>query len=248
MSLADYVLGLADDALIFSHRLAELITGAPQIEEDVAVANISLDLLGQARYLLDHAGRSEGRGRDEDDLAYLRDERDFRNCQLVELADPDFAHTVARLLLFSCYAHGLYTALADSTDTRLAGIAGKAVKEVAYHRDHARQWTVRLGDGTDESHRRIQAALESTWPYTDELFTADWVPPDLLESGAAADPGALREPWQAYVREVLAEATLTQPQGTRTFTGGRHGRHTEAFGYMLAQMQYLHRCHPGATW
>ena len=214
----------------------------------MALANIALDLLGQARTLLTYAGEVEGDGRSEDDLAYLRDERDFLNVHLVELPNGDFAVTIARQLLFSTYQLALYDGLTTSTDETLAGVAAKAVKEVAYHRDHATQWVLRLGDGTDESHRRMQAGLERVWPYADELFGTDDVEQSLVAEGVAVDASTLRPGWDAYVDRVLAEATLTRPEGLRTPPGGgRRGIHTEPLGYLLAEMQHLHRAHPGAS-
>ncbi|WP_017592167.1 1,2-phenylacetyl-CoA epoxidase subunit PaaC [Nocardiopsis potens] len=253
---AAYVLRLGDDALIASQRLAELAARGPQLEEDVALANIALDLLGQARVLLDYAGRLEeqltGVLRTEDDLAFLRDERQFCNARLVELPNTDFAHTVARQLLFSGYALELYTALQGSADETVAGVAGKAVKEVAYHRDHAARWAVRLGDGTEESSERMAAALEACWPYTGELFTPDEVTRTVAAAGVGADPAGLRPGWDAFIDGVLAEAGLHRPE-TAQITGpaglgGRQGVHTEHLGYLLAEMQHIHRSHPGATW
>jgi ring-1,2-phenylacetyl-CoA epoxidase subunit PaaC len=247
--VAVYALRLGDDCLILSHRLAEWTTRAPELEEDVALANIALDLLGQARMLLTYAGEVEGAGRTEDDLAYLREERDFRNCQLVELPGGDFAHTIARLLCFSTYQLALYLRLKDSHDPTLAAVAAKGVKEVAYHRDHAAQWMLRLGDGTAESHRRAAAGLAAVWPYTHELFAPDDVERRLVAAGIAADTEALRERWESGITGVLAEATLEPPadDGWRP-RGGRQGIHTEAMGYLLAEAQHLHRAHPGATW
>jgi ring-1,2-phenylacetyl-CoA epoxidase subunit PaaC len=244
--LARYALGLGDDALVLAQRLTEWIANAPQIEEDVALANIALDLLGQARALLAYAGQAEGRGRDEDDLAYLRDEREFSNVQLAEIPNGDFAVTMARLLVFAAYQHELYTALLASADATLAGLAGKAVKEVSYHRDHAAQWVLRLGDGTPDSHRRMQAGLEAVWPYTAELF--DPGEPASLLLGVAADPAALAAGWHRYVSGVLAQATLAQPEPGWRSRGGRQGLHTEHLGHLLAEMQHLHRSHPGTTW
>ena len=244
--LTEYVLGLADDALVLSHRLGEWIASAPQLEEDVALANIGLDLLGQARSLLTYAGELEGAGRDEDDLAYLRDERDFRNLQIVERPNGDFGLTIARQLAFSSYQYELYDRLRTSTDGRLAAVAGKAVKEVAYHRDHAVQWVLRLGDGTEESHRRIQTGLDEIWPYVAEMF--DPSPVVEKRAGVGVDPSALRDPWEIFVAAVLAEATLAIPEPAFHGHGGRRGLHTEAMGYLLAEMQHLHRAHPGATW
>jgi ring-1,2-phenylacetyl-CoA epoxidase subunit PaaC len=242
----EYVLGLADDSLVLSHRLGEWIAAAPQLEEDVALANIGLDLLGQARSLLSYAGELEGAGRDEDDLAFLRDERDFRNLQIVERPNGDFGLTVARQLAFSSYQYELYDRLRTSADSMLAAVAGKAVKEVAYHRDHATQWVLRLGDGTEESNRRMQAGLDQIWPYVAEVFDP-WPVVDEL-AGVAVDPTGLRQPWAEYVDAVLAEATLTVPEPAFHGRGGRRGLHTEAMGYLLAEMQHLHRAHPEATW
>ncbi len=251
--VGEYALALADDALIASHRLAEWVARAPQLEEDVAIGNIALDLLGQARLLLQYAGTLStaptGEGlQTEDDLAYFRDERAFRNVSLVERANGDFAVTMVRLLLFSAYQHELYARLAQSADATLAAVAAKAVKEVDYHRDHARHWVVRLGDGTPLSHERAQAALDAEWPWVAELFDPAWLPEQLVEEGLAVDPSTLAEPVLGWVRAVLAEATLAEPQVSAAVSAGRDGRHTEAMGYLLAEMQHLARSHPGATW
>jgi ring-1,2-phenylacetyl-CoA epoxidase subunit PaaC len=243
-----YALRLGDDALVLSHRLGEWIAAAPQLEEDVAIGNIALDLLGQARSLLTYAGELEGAGRDEDALAYFRDERDFTNVHLCELRNGDFGETMARLLVFSAYQSELYSQLSSSRDETLAAIAAKAVKEVGYHRDHATQWVLRLGDGTEESHRRMQTGVDAVWPYTAELFEADRLVDELVDTGVAADPVAMRPPWAAYVTTVLQEATLALPSAVPAVTGGRRGVHTEAMGYLLAEMQHLARSHPGATW
>jgi len=247
-ALAAYVLGLGDDALILAQRLGEWITRAPQIEEDIALGNIALDLLGQARTLLSYAGEIEGNGRDEDDLAFLRDEREFRNVHLVEIENGDFAVTMARQLIFSAYQFELYTALLTSTDPTLSALAAKAVKEVDYHRDHATQWALRLGDGTDESHLRMQRGLDELWPYVAELFETDDLVRRLTESGIAVDPSTLEDRVTAYLYPVLAEATLDRPETHVRHSGGRRGIHTEAMGYLLAEMQHLARSHPGATW
>ncbi len=240
MSLFDYVLGLADDALISAQRMGWWISRAPELEEDLALANIGLDQLGQARSLLSYAGVVEGAGRSEDELAYLRDDRDFRNVWLVERPQTDFGVTMARLLVFSTWQCELYAALASSSDATLSAIAGKAVKEVAYHRDHARLWTLRLGDGTAESHERMQAAIEGEWPHVEELFA----PVD----GALVDPQSLRSAVLGRIEEVVVEATLTVPTVSPAIGGGRRGLHTEHLGHLLADMQHLHRSHPGVTW
>jgi len=248
-AVATYALRLGDDALVLSQRLGGWITRAPQLEEDVALGNIGLDLLGQARTLLTYAGEVEGAGRTEDDLAFLRDEREFVNLHIVEHPNEDFAVTMARQLFFSTWQLALHQRLVGSTDDLLAGVAGKAVKEIAYHRDHADQWVRRLGDGTEESHRRMQAGLERMWPYVQEMFAGDDLERALVDQGVAADVTLVRGEWDAHVDDVLREATLTRPEGLTTPPGGgRRGVHTEPFGYLLAEMQHLHRSHPGATW
>jgi ring-1,2-phenylacetyl-CoA epoxidase subunit PaaC len=230
------VLALGDDALMLSHRLGEWAGHAPVLEEEVALANIALDLLGQARLLLSMAG-------DEDELAYLREERAFRNLQLVEQENGDFAHTIIRQLFFSTYQHLLYAELAAG-DGPFAPLAAKAVKEVAYHRDHAEQWTLRLGDGTGESHGRARRACEALWRFTGEMFQP--------VEGVDLDWQRMEAAWLASVGEILRRATLTVPEGPRTGAwaagAGRQGLHTEPFGRMLAEMQHLHRSHPGASW
>nr|WP_197972743.1 MULTISPECIES: 1,2-phenylacetyl-CoA epoxidase subunit PaaC [Streptomyces] len=222
--------------MVLSHRLGEWAGHAPVLEEEVALANIALDLLGQARVLLSLAG-------DEDELAYLREERAFRNLQLVEQPNGDFAHTIARQLYFSTYQHLLYDRLATG-DGPFAPLAAKAVKEVAYHRDHAEQWTLRLGDGTDESHARMRRACEALWRFTGEMFQP--------VQGLDVDGEQLRPAWLESVGEVLRRATLTLPEGPQSGAwsagAGRQGLHTEPFGRMLAEMQHLHRSHPGASW
>jgi ring-1,2-phenylacetyl-CoA epoxidase subunit PaaC len=244
--LLHYVLGLGDDALVSAQRMGWWISRAPQLEEDVALANIGLDQLGQARALLSHAGAVEGQGRSEDDLAYLRDEREFCNVWLVEREQRDFGVAMARLLLFAAWQRELYAALADSRDATLAAVAARAVKEVAYHLDHARHWVVRLGDGTEESHLRMQAALDAEWPFVEELFGP--VDGGLVADGVAADPAVLRSAVLGLVEETLVQATLSVPQVVPATGGGRVGLHTEQMGYLLAEMQHLHRSHPGAIW
>ena len=247
-ALFTYSLRLGDDALILAQRLSEWASRAPEIEEDIALTNIALDLLGQARALLDYAGSVEAAGRGEDDLAYLRTERDFRNVHLVEQENGDFAHTIARQLFFSTYQLFLYEELISSGDEMLAGVAAKGVKEAAYHHDHALQWTVRLGDGTEESRQRMQAAVDRLWPFTAELFDSDEIEAALVSQGIAIDPSTLRPRWDRSIGDVLATATLTTPPTIWTSHGGRRGVHTECFGFLLAEMQYLHRLHPGASW
>ena len=251
-ALFDYVLSLADDSLIAAQRMGEWIAASPQIEEDVALGNIALDLIGQARSLLTYAGQVEGLGRDEDDLAFFRDEPSFRSVHLVERPHGqhggDFGATMARLLILSCYQYELYSRLRASTDETLAAVAAKAVKEVDYHRDHATMWVLRLGEGTEESRERMQAGLDAEWPFADELFGNEHIAPALLESAVAVDPATLRDPWDKHVSEVLALATLTTPEEHPPITGGRTGLHSQQMGYLLAEMQHLARSHPGATW
>ncbi len=243
---AEYALALGDDALILGQRLIEWVTKAPELEEEVALANIALDLLGQARTLLTYAGSFDGR--DEDALAYRRAPEQFRCVHLVERPNGDFAATVARQLLFSAYQYELYAALVDSSDPTLAGVAAKAVKEVAYHRDHATVWTLRLGDGTGLSRRRMQDGLVVMWPYVDELFAPDPATAGLVGLGAAVDPASLRPAWTRYVEGVLAEATLTIPQVDVAPGGGRAGARTPEFGALFDEMTGLHLAHPGAQW
>lgn len=246
--IAAYALRLGDDALIHGQQLCRWAARAPELEQDVALLNLALDLLGQARTLLTRAGELEGQGRDEDALAFLRDEPEFTNALLMELDGGDFGRTMARQLLVSAYHVPLWSALCSSTDPVVAGVAGKAVKEAAYHLDHAQSWVVRLGDGTAESARRMQAGLDEIWPYAFELFESDPLLDRLVQRGVAADPALLEPPWRATVEQVLREATLSVPETTWRPTGGRRGRHTEGFGYLLAELQHLHRSHPGASW
>jgi len=246
--LVAYALRLGDDSLVLAQRLSEWSSRAPDLEEDIALTNIGLDLLGQARSLLTYAGEVEGRGRSEDDLAYLRDEREFVCCQLVEQPNGDFASTMARQLYVSTYQLALYDALQAGVDGTLAAIAAKAVKEVSYHRDHATTWVVRLGDGTEESHRRMQEGLDRLWPFVGELFEADELTDRLVARGVAVDPASLRPEWDRHVDAVLAEATLARPTGNWLTGTGRRGVHSEHLGRMLAEMQYVHRMHPGARW
>ncbi|NWG25209.1 MAG: phenylacetate-CoA oxygenase subunit PaaC [Pseudorhodoplanes sp.] len=246
--LFTYTLRLADTALILGHRLSEWVGHAPILEEDLAFGNMGLDLIGQARSLYTYAGEIEGLRRDEDALAYLRDAPAYRNLLLVEQPNGDFAATMIRQLLYAAFAHPYFGALSKSKDERLAAIAAKAVKEMAYHVRHVSEWTIRLGDGTDESHRRAQAALEELWPYTGEMFEVDRVERALIERGIAVDPATLRAIWDRTIDEVLEEATLTRPRDGFMQSGGRSGRHSEHLGFILADLQFLQRAYPGATW
>jgi len=245
---AAYLLRLADDDLVHGHRLSEWCGHGPTLEEDLALGNVALDLIGQARALYTHAGKIEGKGRDEDQLAYLRDAHQFTNLLMVEKEKGDFAFTVLRLFFFAAYTKPLYERLSASTDPELAGIAAKAVKEASYHLRHAAEWVIRLGDGTGESHRRMEEALDELWPYTAEMFETDAVTDAMIARGIAVDPATFRDEWRATVRDVFAEATLDMPEEEWGHTGGRIGRHTEYLGHMLAEMQFLQRAYPGNAW
>lgn len=248
-ALATYCLMLGDDALIMSHRLQEWLTCAPELEEEVALANLALDLLGQARLLLSRAGIAEGSGRTEDDYAFGRQEQEFRNVCLVELERGDFAHEIARLLVFSTWRLAELGQLVESRDPVLSAVAAKAVKELSYHRDYAVNWTLRLGDGTDESHRRMCAGLAACWPYVDELFRTHPIERRLSAVGVAVDPADLRAEFDDTIARVLAAATVPTPN-TAPATGpdGRGGRHTPALRELLSELQSVARTNPGATW
>jgi ring-1,2-phenylacetyl-CoA epoxidase subunit PaaC len=247
-ALVEYLLRLGDDRLVLGHRLSEWCGHAPILEEDIALANIALDLIGQATLLLKLAGETEDAGRDENALAFLRGETEFRNALLVELPRGDFAVTIVRQLLVSTAALHQLDALRRSSHPVLAGIAAKALKETRYHVRHAADWTLKLGDGTEESHRRAQAALDDLWRYSGELFLGDEIDARLAAAGMAPEPASLEPAWRAQVLDVVARATLRVPDVTWMQRGGRAGRHTEHLGRMLAEMQVLQRTHPGASW
>jgi len=246
--LVEYALRLADDALILGHRLSEWSGRAPMLEEELALANIALDLIGEARLLYQHAGAVEGAGRDEDMLAYLRDAPEFRNLLLVEQPNGDFAVTIARQLFFSAFMVPFWRALGGSREPSLAAIGAKAEKEAAYHRRHAAEWLIRLGDGTAESSGRAQEAVDELWIYTGEMFEMDLVEQQLAACGAAVDRAALRPEWDRSVSDILAQATLRRPEDGWMQSGGRGGRHSEHLGHLLAEMQFLQRAYPGASW
>ncbi|TLP78909.1 1,2-phenylacetyl-CoA epoxidase subunit PaaC [Nesterenkonia sphaerica] len=243
---ARYALLLGDDCLILAQRLGHWISRAPELEEDIALGNIALDLLGHARFLLTYAGSAWGKS--EDDLAYFRSEEEFRSCRLVEQDNGDFAQTIARQLLFSFYTYELYQRLVDSADTTLAAVADKALKEVDYHQDHAAQWLFRLGGGTEESARRMQAGLEAVWPYLEELFADVEPTAALAQQGIAVLPSSLREPVLHRLRTTIEEAGLRVPEAKGALGADRSGRFSEHRGFILAEMQVLARQHPGATW
>jgi len=243
-----YVLRLADTSLVLAQRLGEWVGHAPALEEDLGLANISLDLLGQARLLLTYAGELEGRGRTEDDLAMGREGAEFFNFALAEQPNGDFGRTIVRQLLLDAFQLELYEALRASTDARLAEIAAKAVKETRYHFRYSAGWVVRLGDGTDESHRRVQEALNDLWRFTRELFAADEVDDVMAREGVAPQLATLEPRWSARLEDVFHDATLKRPADRPYTWHGKRGEHTEHLGYLLAEMQSLHRAHPGASW
>ncbi|MBT2596609.1 1,2-phenylacetyl-CoA epoxidase subunit PaaC [Arthrobacter sp. ISL-72] len=243
---AEFALRLGDDALVLAQRLGHWISRAPELEEDVALGNIALDQLGHARSFLSYAGGLNGKS--EDDLAYFRGEEEFRSLELFEQPNGDFAVTIARQFVVSYYQFELYRRLTESTDSTLAGIAAKAVKEVDYHRDHSAQWVLRLALGTDESRQRIIHGFKVIWPYVDELFRDDELTGRLAESGAGVEPSSLRADFDRLTGEVLAEAELEVPQVPAAGGGGRQGKHSEHLGYLLAEMQVLARQFPGASW
>ncbi len=243
-----YVLRRADDALILGHRLSEWCGSAPMMEEEMALANMALDLIGQARALYAYAGEAEAKGHDEDAFAYRRDERAYRNLLLVEQQNGDFAKTIVRQFLYAAFAQLYWSAMVRSSDPTLAAIAAKAEKELAYHLRHSAEWLVRLGAGTTESHARAVAAIEELWPFTGELFAADAIDQSIVAEGIGVDPETLRAPWRAKVAEVLDHAGIKTPADGWMQKGGRNGRHSEHLGHLLAELQYMQRAVPGAVW
>ncbi|HEY3892678.1 MAG TPA: 1,2-phenylacetyl-CoA epoxidase subunit PaaC [Bradyrhizobium sp.] len=243
-----YALRRADDALILGHRLSEWCGHAPMLEEDMALANMGLDLLGQARELYGYAARIEGRGNDEDKFAYLRDIRQYRNLLLVEQPNGDFARTMVRQFFYAAFADLYWRAMMKSGEATLAAIAAKSEKESAYHLRHSSEWMVRLGDGTEESHRRAQTAIDDLWAYTGEMFEVDDSERSLIANGAAIDPATLRPRWLKTVSDVVSEAALALPKSEWMQQGGRSGRHSEHLGHLLSELQSMQRTFPGATW
>ena len=246
--LTTYLIRLGDDNLILSHRLSEYISWAPELEEDLAVANIALDHLGVAQHLLGYAGRVEGDGRDEDTLSFLRTEREYTNLLLVEQSNGDFAGIMARQFFFDVYQVGLWEALEGSSDETLAGIAAKAVKEARYHLRHSSGWVVRLGDGTVESHDRMQAAVDALWQFTAEALDGDDLDREMAALGIGVDPATLRPAWDHRVDAVLGEATLVRSSDPYQRSGGRTGTHTESLGHLISEMQWMQRTYPGLEW
>jgi ring-1,2-phenylacetyl-CoA epoxidase subunit PaaC len=243
-----YTLRRADDALILGHRLSEWCGHAPMMEEDMALANMGLDLLGQARELYSYAAKVEGKGNDEDKFAYLRDVRQYHNLLLLEQPNGDFAHTMVRQFLYSAFADLYWRAMMKSDDATLAAVAAKSEKESAYHLRHSSEWIVRLGDGTEESHTRAQAAIDHLWAFTGEMFEADASERVLIDVGMAVDPAGLRPQWLKTVADVVDEATLALPKSDWMQQGGRDGRHSEHLGHLLSELQSMQRTFPGAVW
>ena len=246
-ALADTLVAIGDDHLILGHRVSEWCGHAPMLEEDLSLPNIALDLIGQARALYTYAAEL-GAGADEDAIAYLRTDREYRNVLLVERPNGDFAHTMLRQLYFSAYMHPFWAGTAGGSDERLAGIAAKAVKEAAYHVRHCGEWVVRMGDGTEESAVRMRGAVDELHIYTDELFTVTPAMRECIEAGTVPDPADLRPAWDATIRDVFGQAFLTVPAIAFPQEGGRDGRHTEGFGHLLSDLQYMQRAYPGAKW
>ena len=247
-ALFEYLLRLGDNALILGHRLSEWCGHSPALEEDLALSNVALDLIGQTQLWLNLAGEIEGKGRDADKLAYLRDARDFRNLLLVEQPNGDFAATMARQFYFDAWHYLLLRELTGSKDARIAEIAAKGLKEVTYHLERSRDWILRLGDGTEESHRRMQEAIDDLWMYTGEMFESDEVDQAMVRDGVGPDLSSLHEPWLGLMRSTAEEATLTLPQPGWAQRGGKRGMHSEHLGYILADLQFLQRAYPNATW
>lgn len=248
MSLSNYLLHLADNALILGHRNSEWCGHGPVLEQDIALTNISLDLIGQSRYLYQYAAAINGNGASEDSLAFLRDARSYLNLLMLELPKGDWGFTILRQYLFSEFQLLQYKALQRSTDPQLAGIAEKALKETSYHRRWSSEWVIRLGDGTDESHKRMQDSLGQIWPYTGEFFMPAIFEHDMAATGIGVDPSSCKQEWMTNTMTVLEEATLMIPQEGWFQKGGKDGRHTEHLGYILAEMQFLQRAYPGQEW
>ena len=247
-ALFDYLLWLGDNSLVLGHRLSEWCGHGPVLEEDIALTNIALDLIGQSRLFLTYAGEVEGKGRSEDDLAYLRDVMAFKNTLLAEQLNGDFAVTMMRQFLFTVFNYHLQNALLTSTDERIRSIAEKAIKETTYHLRHCTDWVIRLGDGTEESHKRMQEAIDELWMFTDDLFDAVESDKLLIAAKIAPDMKGIQDKWNSTLKEVLGEATIKIPERSYMMKGGRKGIHTEHLGFLLAELQFMQRAYPGAKW
>ena len=242
------VIEIADDHLILGHRLSEWCGHAPMLEEDLSMPNMALDLIGQSRNLYSYAAKLEGRGRSEDDLAYLRSDREYTNCLLVERGNEDFAHTMLRQFYFAVFMKPFWEGVIKSRDETLQGIAGKAIKEITYHIRHAGEWLVRMGDGTAESAERLRAAIETLHPYTEELFWMSDARSACVDAGVLPSAESVRPAWNSLVQDVFSQALVEVPDVTYPLLGGRQGKHSEEFGYLLAELQYMQRTYPGAQW
>ncbi|MEH6474142.1 MAG: 1,2-phenylacetyl-CoA epoxidase subunit PaaC [Sneathiella sp.] len=246
--LFEYLLRLGDNCAILGQRLAEWCGKAPVLEEELALMNVGLDLVGQARLLLDYAGKVEGAGRDEDQLAFFRDTQEWRNFLLIEQPNGDFAKTMARQMIFDCFQYLQFEALTASKDKTLSEIAAKSLKEITYHRRHSSNWVIRLGDGTEESHAKMQAAIDELWGFIPEMFDMDAVEEAMVAAGIGTDVSALRIRWDEMINSILSEATLQRPEDTWSVRGSREGKHSEHLGFLLAEMQFLPRAYPDAKW
>lgn len=247
-AVVDWLLRFGDNAVVLGHRLSEWCGHGPVLEEDLALTNVALDLIGQARMWFTYAGEMEGEGRNEDQLSYLRDAGQYRNLLLVEQPNGDYAQTMTRQFYFDAWHYLVLQGLRGSADTRVAEIAEKSLKEVSYHLGRSTEWVVTLGDGTDDSHGRMQNAVDDLWMYTGEMFEMDELEQEMLAAGIGVDLAALFEPWLARVYRALEEGTLRQPEGQWMQRGGKRGIHTENLGYLLAEMQFLQRAYPNAAW
>lgn len=247
-NLTKYILRIADDSFILGHRLSEWCGTGPILEEDIAMTNIALDLIGQATSLYEYAGKTEGNGRSADDLAFLRYQNEYTNALLVEQPNGDFAHTMVRQWLFDTFRVLFFNELIKSSDATLSAIAEKSLKETKYHVKHSSEWVIRMGDGTEESHQRAQAAINTLWRYRDELFYSDEVDGDLIAAGIAVDLETIRSAYNERINLVLLESTLSAPENNWKQTGGRKGVHTEHLGFALAELQYMQRAYPGMEW
>lgn len=246
--LFNYLLRLADNAAILGHRLSEWCGHGPELEEDIAIINTSLDLLGHARSLYTYAGEVDGKGKTEDDLAYLRQEREYQNALICELPNGHYGDTIARQFLFDQFNYLLFSSLTESKDEQLAAISAKAIKEITYHLRRSKEWTLRLGDGTEESHNKIQESFDNIWAYTGDLFVQNEADEVVVAAGIAPNLDKLKIEWRKRVEEVLSEATLTTPEDGWMRSGSKSGRHTEHMGYILAELQYMQRAYPGCEW
>lgn len=246
--ILQYAVRLGDDALVLGHRLSEWVSNGPFLEEDIALGNVALDFIGRARMYYTYAAELSGDGKTEDDFAYLRGEREFQNYLINELPRGDFAQSMARQLLVDVFNRHYLEALQKSADQTLAAIAAKGDKETQYHLRRSRDWIVRLGDGTEESHLRIQTALEDVWGYSHEMFEPDELERRLIEAGIAVDSSQFKEAWRRDIAAILDEATLTMPEDSWAVRGGRGGYHTENLGHLLTELQFVHRAYPGCQW